>query len=1127
MPSEYYTTFIPCISSTPKEDLIPIGNGDTQQEKGRDLLPTSRIVLCISQTLENKSMLYILSLICFMLFVLPNAQAQSPSNREAAEGQHRILIGEVRSNVDNKPIEGVSLRVGEIRSNTNKNGKFWIAPTQQRGTLEFTHIGFRKQTIKYNTQTAYLTIVLEPLENQIEGVEVVSTGYQQIPKERATGSFEFVDSALFNRKVSSDLISRLEDVVPSLSSIKFFESNRGEIPNINIRGMSTMRSQRWPLIVLDGMPYEGHFNNINPNDIENITILKDAASSSIWGAQSGNGVLVITTKRGKYGEPFRLSVNVAGTVANKPDLFYQRQMSASDYIDVELLLADQGYYDSRMYDIWTEISPVVQLLKKEKDGLLSQEEMRRQIDELRDNDVRRDYLKYIYRPSLLQQYNMQLSGGSEKLSTVFSVGYDHNKDHLVTNSNDRISLRNATTFRPIKDLEIDLSVQYTETRKKEPHHAVGYSVTAGYPYMQLADADGNPLVAGLIGMHPEFRDTVAGGRLLDWQYRPLAELDATSQQLTRRETVVSVGAGYMLLPGLKASVLYNYRSTNGVNDVWRGMESAHLRAEINYYANWNNQQVNWGMPLGDFQHLFNQQGTSHQGRWQLTYDGHFADKHRISALAGSEIRNVAYDVHSTVFMGVDRETLAYTPVDMDREFPYLNGMLGRRRLPDYRQYTATLDRYVSHFANASYTFLDRYILSGSLRKDASNLFGVRTNDKGQPFWSVGGAWIVSKETFAPDWLDQLKLRTTYGYNGNVNNSVAAYPIIAIQSQVNSITGERYARIQSPPNPNLRWENVGMWNLGLDFSLKGNRLSGSVEYYHKMPKDLIAATRIDPSTGFATLNINSANLEGKGVDLSLHSVNISKPSFQWTSDLVFAYNRTKVAKSFVSNTLGLNFVGGAHGMLMTPIEGMDLHSIYAFKWAGLDPETGMPRGYVDGEISDDYAAIYNRTDVTDMDNHGSALPRYFGSLRNAFRYKSWELSFNIAYQLGHKFMRSSVNYTRLVSDGIGHSDFADRWQQPGDEQFTDVPVFGYPPNYYGDAFYNFSSALVERADQVKLRDVRLDYRLPSTKMFKNAGLYVYMYNVATLWRANKIGLDPEYGSSSPDPLSVSVGLNVSL
>ncbi|WP_153847803.1 SusC/RagA family TonB-linked outer membrane protein [Sphingobacterium paramultivorum] len=1085
-------------------------------------------IICLSKALKNKHGLLILA----CLFHMFSLSAQTPRKDSGAKGLLSVS-GTVISSTDGKPIQGVSIQVqGEKgRASSNKDGSFSLQVSNPKGTVVFSHMGYKRLELPYVAGVS-LRVKLIPIENQLEEVEVVSTGYQKIPKERATGSFESVDNKLLNRKVSTDFISRLEDVVPSITSVKTFAAGRGNYPNIYIRGNNTIGPNRWPLIVLDGMPYQGDFNNINPNDIENITVLKDAAAASIWGAQSGNGVIVITSKKGVLERPFELSLNSNLTVAAKPDLYYQPQMNSSDFIDVEKTLFDQGYYDWMFNDIWNNFSPVVQILRKQQQGNLTEEEATAQIDRLRGIDMRDDFDKYIYRNAVKQQYNVQLSGGSAKVASLFSIGFDKNKGGVVTYGNDRISLRSSHLYRPSKKMDMQMAIQYVENRNRKSDAPLEYNSLGNgfgnYPYMQLADQNGKPLQVETVGMNPIFRDTVAGGRLLDWNYRPLAELNETYNRRTNKEVVLDFNLNYEIIAGLRASLYYSYRNNNGLEETYRSKNSISMREMINYYASWDNEKVNFAVPVGDFYQPFNHLGQAHQGRALLSFDRSFADRHRLNMIAGAEVRQNVERASSNAYYGFNPETYAYVNVDYTRNYPYLNGMAGELTIPDYNVLTKLTNRYRSYYSNLAYTYLDRYVLSGSFRKDGSNLFGVKSNSKGQPFWSAGLAWVMSKESFIGlKTNDYLKLRATYGYNGNVNNNTSAYPIINIQTTPHFITGQPYATMQSPPNPSLRWERVGTLNLGLDFAFFNNRLSGAMEYYNKRPKDLIASSRIDPTSGFNSLVVNSADLHGKGVDLSINSVNIKKNNWQWSSNLVFAYNRTKVAKSYIANPTASNFIGGAFGNLMTPVEGADLYTVYAYKWAGLDPETGEARGYVNGEVSKDYSQIFNNTTVFDLDNHGTAMPVYFGSLRNNLSWGPVECSFNIAFQLGHVFMRSTLNNTRLISDRVGHADYARRWQKPGDEAFTDVPVFTYPANYYADYFYEASSPLVENAGIIKLRDIQLTYHLPSLQRlkYKSASVYAYMANIATLWRANKLGIDPEFGRSSPDPLAVSIGVNL--
>ncbi|NJI73199.1 SusC/RagA family TonB-linked outer membrane protein [Sphingobacterium kitahiroshimense] len=1075
-----------------------------------------------------------LILLLLMTFGSVSAQAQNKQNY--------VLQGTVISAVDKKPLQAVSVRVesDNVKTSTKKDGSFSIAISQRSGKVKFTSVGYKTLELDY-TSGVVLSVQLNPVENQIDEVEVVSTGYQKIPKERATGSFEFVDNKLFNRKVSADFVSRLEDVVPSISTNKTYAPNRGRYLGIKIRGESTMNSDINPLVVIDGVPYPwsfdkyiGTFNNINPNDIENITVLKDAAASSIWGAQSGNGVIVITTKRGKYNQPFQLSVNSNVTIAQKPDLYYYSQMNTSDYIDLEKELFDKGYWNSRMNRYDVNLTPVIQLLKKHKEGDLNQLDLNRQLDVLRGIDMREDFLKYIYRESMNQQYNVQLSGGSEKMNTSFSIGYDKNLDDVVTSSYNRLTVKNNTQLRPIKNLTLDLGITYTESKRKDANTAmVGYNLMGrgqgNAPYMKMADEHGNPLVVDAIGFNPIFRDTVAGGRLLDWKYRPLDELYDTHILTNIRETFLNTKVNYQILPSLNASLQYAYQRAVQPIENWQGIGSVHLRETINYRASWDKDKVTWNLPVGDYLNTSHNNNDTHQARYQMDFQKNWNELHDLNAIAGVEVRQIRSSVQNTAYWGYDPEFLTHQPVQTGKLIPALNGTAGQVFLYDYSYLGAYTNRYTSYFTNATYTYNNRYIFSGSARKDASNLFGVKTNGRGQPFWSIGGAWLLSKESFINDQLfPLLKLRATYGYNGNVNNSTAAYPIINIQPSPDYTTGQPYASMQSPPNPNLRWERVGMLNLGLDFSFK-DRISGALEYYRKRSKDLIAGAMIDPTTGYSSLDINSADLDGRGVDISLNTVNINNNEFNWTSNLVFAYNRTKVVKSYIENRRGNNFIPGPYSSPMTAVEGYDLYSLLTYKWAGLDPTTGMPRGYLDGEISDDYFSIVFNSTIDDLENHGTSQPKYFGSFRNNFSYKNFEISFNISYQLGHKFMRSSFYNKYFIDQGVGHSDYARRWQKPGDEKWTDVPAFTYPNNNFAGELYYYSSALIERADQIKLRDIQLSYSVPLLKNtgIKNARVYAYIQNPGTIWRANKLGLDPEFGDAIPDPLSVSMGINFNL
>jgi len=1096
----------------------------------------------------KKPIAYGLLLIAISLVFIFNVSAQALSGNQGvangyAQQPRNVLRGEVRSAADGQAIEGASVSVDKKHASTDKQGRFTISVDKPTGVLTIKHIGYKEQRVAYENTATLLNIALQTGEKQIEEVEVVSTGYQKIPKERATGSFEFIDSALFNRKVSTDILSRLEDVVPGM--IRDKTGSRDKYPFMNIRGVGTMRtSNSWPLIVIDGVPFEtglnnfengsywGDYHNINPNDIENITVLKDAAAASIWGARAGNGVIVITTKRGKYGQPIRITVNSNLTVESKPDLYYLPTMKSSDYVELERELFEKGAYDYKQDDIFNRFSPVQLLLFKLRKNMLTMDEVELELDRLKGIDSRDQFLKYVYRPAVKQQYNVQLTGGSDKLNYLFSAGYDKNKNGLVFSGYDRLNLKNAVQIRPTKNLEIGTSLSYMSSffnEKAGNGLAYGNLLGGNYPYTQLADEQGAPLIVEGVGPSPFFLDTLTvAPLLLDWKYRPLEDIVDTDQPIKLKEVIFDINAQYSLPFGLKLAMLYNYRNIQQDMQTWKSGESFEIRGLLNSYADWNSNPIKWNVPLGGNLYIINTNGQTHQGRSVLSLDRKWGGRHTLSAIAGFEIKDMTTFTYSVNYWGYDMTTRTHKPIDQITAFPWANGILGTSRFYVYNVSEEKVNRFTSYFANASYSYLDRYIVSGSARKDASNLFGVKSNNRGKPFTSVGAAWILSKEKFMEDQgiFDLLKVRSTFGYNGNVNNQAYSYPVMNVAPNTHNITGNPYASIASPPNPTLRWETVQMLNLGLDFATRKKYLSGSLEYYVKRPKDLIASALVDPTSGFSSLVVNSASLLIRGVDVNLSSQHIKTKDFVWSSNLVLGYNRNKVGKSYVSNTVGKNFLSG--GKLLTPFEGADYHSALAFSWAGLDPNNGKPIGMVAGEKSTDYSAIYNRTQVGDMDNLGTLDPVVFGSFRQMLTYKNLDISFNLSYQLGHKFRRSSFNSYFFWDSERGHADYARRWQKPGDEQWTNVPSVTYPIDYNTDQFYTYSSALIEPADQIKWRDLQLGYTAPWLKArgVKNLRLYAYAQNIATIWRANKFGVDPEYGSNVPDPFAFSMGINCS-
>src|SRR5690606_2728324 len=308
-------------------------------------------------------------------------------------------------------------------------------------------------------------------------------------------------------------------------------------------------------------------------------------------------------------------------------------------------------------------------------------------------------------------------------------------------------------------------------------------------------------------------------------------------------------------------------------------------------------------------------------------------------------------------------------------------------------------------------------------------------------------------------------RGTYGYSGNVRNDLAAVTTLEYRG-LNRYGRYPYAIVNNPPNPLLRWENIRTLNLGIDFGAKNNVFTGSFEFYDRRATDLITGVDADPTTGFLSLQMNSAVLSNKGIDVTLSS-QAEMWKIHWKGDLSVSVNKNRVVKYLRETTRYSQWVG--NGLSVSPIEGEPAYPLVSYKWGGLDAENGNPIGFVDGEKSTDYATINQQASIADLVFHGSALPEYFGAFRNTFSAGSLSLSANIVFRAHYFFRRETVNYLALLSPmtKVEHADYRNRWQNPGDEQYTDVPSMSYPADTWREDFHQKAETTADRGDHIRL------------------------------------------------------------
>jgi len=1091
-------------------------------------------------------MKYIIGLVGMLLSVLSvNAQEVTPG---------KTISGKVISASNDLPVEGATLTLSHQKATfyTDADGTFSIALVSSNDVLSISHIGFisKKIPISQNITSPFI-ITLQDTTVKLDEV-IVNTGYQSLPKERATGSFVQIDNKLLNRRVSTNILDRLEGVTSGLIFNAGNLANASRMSNeklgISIRGRSTLDANisADPLIVLDNFPYEGDISNINPNDVQSVTILKDAAAASIWGSRAGNGVIVITTKKGHAGQPLEIELNSNITIGDKPDIFYSPVfLSSSAFIDAEKFLFNQGYFDRDITSYaMPPISPAVQIFTLQRAGFLSDAEAAKQLNALKTVDVRNEFSKYVYRKSTQFQESVSLSGGTEKSTYFFSFGYDKSLQNLVADNNSRVTLNSYNTFKPVKNLEVVTGIIYTQVENvlNTDADAFGTLTTGGkygtvYPYAQFKDATGNSLSI-VRDYSSAYIDSIQHIGYLDWHYRPLDEIKNADNTSGIGDIILRGNISYLLPAKLKAAVSFQYEKQDADTRNYYNPESYMARDMVNRYAVLDPATGTFTYPVPQGGMLINRNNSlvSWNVRGQLDYANKLGKSGQLNAIAGYEIRQVKtiYDGYG-LFGYNDELGTSVSNIDFNSYFPINPAGFGPIQ-PLTTDVSGSTQRFLSLFANAAYSFNNRYLISGSARQDGANIFGVRTNDQITPFWSAGVGWTISNEKFYHiTWLSLLKARATYGYNGNVYNG-SAYLTATLSTDYT--TGAMSASISNPPNQDLRWEKIRNINYGLDFSAFKSILNGTFEIYSKRGTDLIENAPLAPSTGFTSYKGNAAETVTKGIDLSLTSTNINK-KFRWNTTLLISFIKDKVItfdNDYLPSTLtGNNSIGTIEYTGLIGIPGKPLYGVYSYKWGGLDPQTGDPIGYLNGKASTDYQAIISSTPVDSLVFNGSSRPTVFGSIRNTFSFKGFSISANILYKGGYYFRKSSTSliYSQVINGSTVNADFVNRWQQPGDEKHTSVPSVTYPGDVNRNNFYHGSEVLIEKADHVRLQDIRLSYDLEQLNMkkfpFTHLGLYVYANNLGILWRANKSGIDPDYldnggtGRIYPAPKTIAFGI----
>lgn len=1054
-------------------------------------------------------------------------------------GQQRSSKG-LLVDTESKPISGASVRslkTGNTAA-TDRDGHF-ILQVSLPDTLALSRMGYVPQQVVVTDVGTTLRIVLQSDEQQIEEV-LVNTGYQSLKPNEVNGSVTVISKDMLQLQNGTNILQRLNGVTNGLSfNIGKNNSNPQNKTNIMVRGHSTINGPLDPLIVLDNFVYEGDIDNINPDDIESVTILKDASATSIYGARGGNGVIVITSKRGRFNQPVQVDVSASTMVTAIPDLSPLRSMDNKDYIAIERMLYERGNFNTDINrSTRPMLTPVVDILNRKAKGALTEAEAERLIGMYENGDFLQQYSDAFYTKGHTEQYHIGLRGGAERHYWNLAGSLNKGLDQLGDRA-DRINLRLSNTLKVTDWVSVGIDAQVNDRKNIDGtvptvHELRTFTGRAPVPYVLLFDESGAEIPFSRY--NSLYLDTVGRGRLLDWRYYPRQERDLVRNTTRSRELLGLFYTEIRPFAGLQLTGSYQYQRQEGTGQTTYDKDSYFMRDLINRFAQINQKTgaVTYPVPLGDRLSLSNRRLSSQQFRLQSAYNKSWR-AHHINAMAGFEVREVKTGGNGMHIYGYHHDPLLRVTVDPINRFPVRPS--GSMSIPASPSIEADMiTRFVSVYGNAIYSFKDRYSVTASMRRDGSNIYGLATNDKWKPLWSVGVGYELSKESFfRSDFIDYLKLRATLGYSGNVDLSRSALPVASYANGPADLGSLPIAVITTPSNPSLRWEQVQQLNMGLDFRAWKGRFSGSLEYYVKESTDLYGPGAYDYTTWGqqSSIVMNTANLMGRGMDVQLRVVPLQK-DLTWSSTLIINYNRSKVTSYHIARDdfrTELDRIISMNGDRIFPIEGRPLYNLAGYNWGGLDAQ-GDPTGYLNGERSKDYVAL--REDVRlHGDKNGAAsfigttVPTWTGGWLNEFTYKNIGLSWNLTYRTGYYFRRQTINFGGLVSGGAGHPDYALRWQQPGDEHKTDVPAFIYPTTIRDrDAFYLNSAHLAEKGDHIRLQFVTLSYQFKgrSSYMPKSTRIFLNASDLGIIWRANKHGLDPDYPHSIRPSQSYSIGIN---
>ena len=972
------------------------------------------------------------------------------------------VSGTVVSQEDGQPVVGASVLVVGTSTGavTNASGQFSLTVPEGKKTLRITYIGMEPLEVSARPN---MRILLTSNNKSLDEVIVVAYGTQK--KSSFTGSA----MSMKEKDMSAQKGSLVKSLEGKIAGVRVGSSigDPGADQNILIRGIGSINGSTQPLYVIDGVPVlansDGYMSSsiksqsilatLNPNDIESMTVLKDAAAASLYGSRAANGVIIITTKKGKTG---------------KTNVHYDMQMgwqqiavkSAMDRMNAEQL---KEYYYEGIKNFFGEYY-----------GITGQDAIDATEAEIRDGwfhdydgTTNTDWYDQVYHTALTQDHQLSIDGGNDKTKFYAGLGYNNSQGVVKGSEFERYSGRLNLDHQVNDWLKVGLKqmISFSDTKgfRDQNDQEQGFGTTAPWSVLYSMDPTAtNTLADGSYNNDVAFGKVGNPNNMFGQDTGEYAEFVKSNimRSMTNAEAEVKLPYDF------KARTVLGYDYTNNkLQEFWAP-------------SSVNGESL---QGLGQRWDFTNKTLTSST---TLNYAKSFG-VHNVNALAGYEYEN--------------------------RKIQYLTASAknyGTSKLPElsngqaYQTASSVYESILSSWlGKVDYDYDNKYYVSASFRRDGSSR--LSSDNRWSNFWSVSGAWRISEEEFLKgnDLFSDLKFRVSYGTNGNLPSDMYEYMARYATSGGYGENGAFYWSASG--NKNLSWEKSQNFNIGLDWTLF-NRVSLTIEYYNKLTKDLLFSTPTSYVTGFDSKMSNIGELKNSGLEFSVSSQNIKTKDFTWNTDFNLTWQKIKVNK--LPNGDDVQYGDGNMYLLR---EGESMHTFYLPKWKGVNPETGLGEFWIDPE--DESKGVTNYYSQAGKTIVGKAVPDVLGGITNTFRYKDFDLSFMISYQFGAD-MFDYPGYFLTYSDGVRigsfnvHSSVAGNyWKNPGDVVEHPKPIYGNP--YRSD---RFSSRTIKSTDNIRVRDITFGYNvnIPAMKKYiDNLRVYFRSTNPFIIYCATD-NVDPD-------------------